>query len=73
MATMHEAIALLKQAQTIYGTLHDQLSDMIEGQRLTECDCPDDYAALVDALTTCAALDHNITQFLRDAGVKELV
>lgn len=33
-----------------YFELHDMLSDMIEGGRLTEGDIPDDYAALVEQL-----------------------
>jgi len=33
-----------------YAQLHDMLSDMIEGGRLTEADIPDDYEALVQAL-----------------------
>ena len=30
-----------------YGKLHDGLSDMIEGGRLTEADIPDDYKWLI--------------------------
>ena len=37
------------------GGLHDMLSDMIEGGRLTEGDIPDDYAALVEQLEQCNA------------------
>lgn len=40
-----------------YRALHDGLSDMIESGRLTEADCPDDYAWLVDRLAGCGALD----------------
>lgn len=40
-----------------YRRLHEMLSDMIEGGRLTEADCPDDYEALVEQLTTLVALD----------------
>ena len=36
-----------------YFELHDMLSDMIEGGRLTECGIPDDYSALVDQLEQC--------------------
>ena len=38
-----------------YFKLHDMLSDMIEGGRLTEGDIPDDYAALVGQLEQCNA------------------
>ena len=38
-----------------YFELHDMLSDMIEGGRLTEGDIPDDYAALVERLEQCNA------------------
>lgn len=38
-----------------YFTLHDMLSDMIEGGRLTEGDIPDDYTALVEQLEQCNA------------------
>ena len=38
-----------------YFELHDMLSDMIEGGRLTEGDIPDDYAALVEQLEQCNA------------------
>ena len=34
-----------------YGTLHDMLSDMIEGGRLKREDIPDDYEALVAQLS----------------------
>lgn len=39
-----------------YHRLHDFLSDMIEGGRLTESDIPDDYQALVETLAVCANL-----------------
>ena len=38
-----------------YFKLHDRLSDMIEGGRLTEGDIPEDYAALVEQLEQCNA------------------
>lgn len=71
MVTMDEAIQLLRAMRRDYGRLHDILSDMIEGQRLLECDCPDDYAALVDALNTCVNVEHQVVQFLNDAGVPD--
>ena len=37
-----------------YARLHDGLSDMIEGGRLTEDDIPDDYQWLADALANLA-------------------
>lgn len=40
-----------------YRLLHRQLSDMVEGGRLTEADCPDDYEAVVRSLTDIVALD----------------
>lgn len=40
-----------------YRKLHDALSDMIEGGRLTNADIPGDYAALVRLLTTVPADD----------------
>lgn len=46
-----DAIAEYRKA---YSRLHDFLSDMIEGGRLTETDIPDDYAALVSALEDAA-------------------
>lgn len=38
-----------------YERLHDGLSDMIEGGRLTEADIPDDYQWLVETLVQCNA------------------
>jgi predicted protein tyrosine phosphatase len=38
-----------------YEKLHDGLSDMIEGGRLTEADIPDDYQWLVETLVNCNA------------------
>ena len=38
-----------------YERLHDGLSDMIEGGRLTEADIPDDYQWLVETLVACNA------------------
>ena len=56
---LHQAPALLKALQamrTAYGRLHDGLSDMIEGGRLTEADIPDDYQWLVKQLAGPANL-----------------
>ena len=39
-----------------YGRLHDGLSDMIEGGRLTEADIPNDYHWLVKQLAGSTAL-----------------
>lgn len=39
-----------------YRRLHDMLSDMIEGGRLTAVDIPDDYDALVRKLTDIAGM-----------------
>lgn len=39
---------------TDYYKLHDGLSDMIEGGRLTEEDIPDDYQWLVETLAALA-------------------
>lgn len=46
-----DAIAEYRKA---YSRLHDFLSDMIEGGRLTEADIPDDYQAIVIALEDAA-------------------
>lgn len=42
------------KALRLYHKLHDGLSDMIEGGRLTEADIPDDYAWLVESLASVA-------------------
>ena len=64
-----------------YFELHDMLSDMIEGGRLTEGDIPDDYAALVEQLEQCNAyyeevkrgsnLDSIRARFVRELEMKE--
>ena len=41
----------------LYRKLHDGLSDMVEGGRLTEEHIPDDYRWLVESLAKLAALD----------------
>jgi hypothetical protein len=41
-----------------YRTLHDGLSDMIEGGRLNEKTIPADYQWLVDMLVEAVSLDH---------------
>lgn len=48
-----------------YHRLHDFLSDMIEGGRLTESDIPDDYQAVVEALVVCGGMRN---QAAMDAG-----
>lgn len=40
-----------------YRKLVDGLSNMVEGERITEADCPDDYDWLVGSLAELAALD----------------
>ena len=42
-----------------YQRLHDGLSDMIEGGRLTVDDIPDDYHWLVEALAEIGAMPAN--------------
>ncbi len=41
-----------------YRALHDGLSDMIEGGRLSEKAIPDDYQWLVEMLVEAVSLDH---------------
>lgn len=41
----------LETALTAYGRLHDIVSDCVESGRLSEADLPDDYQAIVQALT----------------------
>ena len=41
----------------LYRRLADGLSDMVEGGRLKEADCPDDYRWLVEKLAAIAAAD----------------
>jgi len=52
-----ELLVALKEMRREYARLHDFISDMIEGGRLTEADIPDDYAAIVDQLENCATAD----------------
>lgn len=47
----------LRKVLSAYHALHDVVSDTIEGGRLTEADCPDDYQAIVHHLSVCSALD----------------
>jgi hypothetical protein len=42
-----------------YRLLHDRLSDMIEGGRLSESDIPDDYQALVESLASIVGIVGN--------------
>ena len=44
---------------TSYQKLHDGLSNMIEGGRLTESDIPDDYQWLVESLASLANPRHD--------------
>lgn len=56
---LHQTAALTQALQAMikaYGRLHDGLSDMIEGGRLTEADIPDDYHWLVQQLAGSTAL-----------------
>lgn len=50
-------IDALKEALRTYAGLHDLISDMIEGGRLTEAMIPDDYQAVVAKLVECVALN----------------
>jgi len=47
---------------TLYRRLADGLSDMIEGDRLTESAIPDDYRWLADQLAAIAAADPGDTE-----------
>lgn len=47
---------------TAYRRLADGLSDMVEGGRLTEADCPDDYQWMAEQLATLAGLDPGDTE-----------
>lgn len=51
-----------------HSKLHDMVSDMIEGGRLSEADIPDDYQALVDHLVEGVRLDHELNNAKREAG-----
>jgi hypothetical protein len=44
----------------MYAELHDGLSEMIEGDRLTSSDIPDDYWWLVEKLVEINALDQQV-------------
>lgn len=50
-----------KGALWAYRALHDCISDMVEGGRLTAADCPDDYQAVVTLLMMSASLDSETT------------
>ncbi len=49
-----------------YQRLHDGLSDMIEGGRLSEADIPDDYQWLVEILGRLVRLNHEILLSIED-------
>lgn len=49
----------MQEALKAYHKLHDGLSDMIEGGRLTEGDIPDDYRWLVESLAELGRMDAN--------------
>ncbi len=65
-----ETAAALKIMRKSYGRLHDMLSDMVEGGRLSEAEIPDDYQALVDALAECDGADHATKKALQNATPK---
>lgn len=44
-----EVVAYTKALERLW----DMLSDTVEGGRLTEADCPDDYEALVHQMVAC--------------------
>lgn len=44
---------MINELLEAYFDLHDMLSDMIEGGRLTEADIPDDYQALLEQIDRC--------------------
>lgn len=48
-----------------YFDLHDMLSDMIEGGRLTKADIPDDYQALLEQIDRC---NKAYDEFQEEAG-----
>lgn len=49
----------LSRMRSSYGRLHDFISDMVEGGRITADTVPDDYAAIVQALVRCNAADES--------------
>lgn len=49
----------ISDALHAYHRLHDGLSDMIEGGRLTEADIPDDYQWLVNSLERIGNMEAN--------------
>lgn len=59
------AITALRELHKTYGKLHDILSDCIEGGRLSAAALPDDYAAIVEQITRCVAIDHAISAVFR--------
>jgi hypothetical protein len=52
------AISALRELHKTYSKLHDMLSDCIEGGRLSAAALPDDYAAIVEQITRCVAIDY---------------
>lgn len=59
----------LKLARRSWGALHDQVSDLVEGGRLTESMIPDDYMALTSALVGCARVDDETAHAIKAASV----
>jgi hypothetical protein len=69
-ALVLEAGGILKNVREHYGSLHDQVNDLIgEGvgdARLTEDMIPDDYDALVTRLVECVSVDFRAQNFLEE-------
>lgn len=45
-------------AVSAWQELHDMISDAVEGGRIKEEDCPDDYRAIVQKLEECVRLEN---------------
>jgi predicted RNA-binding Zn-ribbon protein involved in translation (DUF1610 family) len=66
-----ELLAALKSMRKLYGDLHDGLSDMVEGGRLTEAKVPDDYRWVVDSLSNCIEADQLAEKAITRIGAKD--